>query len=123
MGYIVAGYCHSDLTQARLHFADIVVSYGRDVGGQPGNFATILNPNAGSLSTGQVSVTSSVNISSPTVHAILTLPLCDTAFHDGPMPWGVSSAESPDFLEAHGLELVSVALIVFWLGRIAGRQK
>lgn len=125
MGYVVSGFCHSSIATARLHFADIVTT-------QPGPFypwaAGSAAPFLIRVSQTGASPESGVSVTPILFSSEITIsfPICATEFHDTHMPWvvqGGGSSYDPDFLEANGVALASACLVLFWLGRIAGRQR
>lgn len=127
MGYIVNGYCHSDIAQARLHLADVSQLGGvwkpLGVDASANRFYMRYDTPAGSPSSGTGLVRIALGNSTGSPEFALTFPVCDSSLHDQFMPWAGAPSAGQDWLEANGVGILGIALIVFWIARIAGKQK
>lgn len=112
-GYIVDGYCHSDISEARLHFDDLLTSGNKSLAqfssGTVVAFRVTDNGSPGSDSV-KVDITAV-----GTASVDIPLPQCDSAFDDGPMPWGVVSSQSSSAWDgAYTLEFVGSLVAAAW---------
>ena len=144
MGYIVDGFCHETIEEARLHFADLTtvgkIYFGAVYAGTSSSFTLLLAPHpTATPADGQVAFGVD-GISTSGAGEIRSLPVCDVADEGKQMPWIVQGAASP--LETAALEagvtlfgepvgdahvafllIAATCIQSFLLGSIRGRQR
>jgi len=115
MGYLVDGYCHETIAEARVHFNDVLFTPNSNGFAQASvlNFYVPANPSGGSPGAGQVRYR--LDHKNTATDYNLDLPTCDSSYEGGPMPWGVVSSQVSGIWDGpYSLEFVGALIAAAW---------